>query len=589
MSNRKNGRFPLLKPYLRPYRRQAVLAPLFKLLEALMDLMVPIAVAAIINDGVAGNNPSVFVKQFWILIILAAAGMGFSFVAQWFAANASVSFASDVRQALFDHIQHLSYADLDKQGSDTLITRMTSDINQVQTGLNMGLRLLLRSPFIVFGSVIMAFTLNFQCALIFLIAVPLLGIVFFWIMKTCIPLYEKAQRALDSLTTTTRENLTGVRVIRAFRAEEREVKEFDDKSEALTKLNEFVGKIAAMLNPASYALINIAATFLIRQGAIQVNLGTMAQGDVVALYNYMAQMIVELLKLSSLIITLNRSIACADRVEHTLEIEPSQSWVSQMTAKKNPDAPAVSFDHVNFAYSSGTANVLNDISFTAAANETIGIIGPTGSGKSTLVNLIPRFYDASSGTVAIQGVNVKDWSQKDLLEKVGIVPQKATLFEGTIRDNMKLGKPDATDEEINQALITAQAKEVVDGKKGGLDAILEQNGRNLSGGQKQRLTIARALVKNPSILILDDSASALDFATDLHLRQAIRALAGQRTVFIVSQRVSSVRSADKILVLNDGMLTGIGTHEQLLKSCSVYQEIYRSQTPDHANRKEAAA
>ena len=515
--------------------------------------------------------------------------MGFSFVAQWFAANASVGFASDLRQALFDHVQQLSYRDLDKEGSDTLITRMTSDINQVQTGVNMGLRLLLRSPFIVFGSVIMAFTLNFQCALIFLIAVPLLGIVFFWIMKTCIPLYEKAQRALDSLTTTTRENLTGVRVIRAFRAEEREVKEFDDKSEALTKLNEFVGKIAAMLNPASYALINIAATFLIRQGAIQVNLGTMAQGDVVALYNYMAQMIVELLKLSSLIITLNRSIACADRVEHTLEIEPSQSWVSQMTAKKNPDAPAVSFDHVNFAYSSGTANVLNDISFTAAANETIGIIGPTGSGKSTLVNLIPRFYDASSGTVAIQGVNVKDWSQKDLLEKVGIVPQKATLFEGTIRDNMKLGKPDATDEEINQALITAQAKEVVDGKKGGLDAILEQNGRNLSGGQKQRLTIARALVKNPSILILDDSASALDFATDLHLRQAIRALAGQRTVFIVSQRVSSVRSADKILVLNDGMLTGIGTHEQLLKSCSVYQEIYRSQTPDHANRKEAAA
>ena len=589
MGNKKHGRFPLLKPYLKPYRTQAVLAPLFKLLEALMDLMVPIAVAAIINDGVAGNNPSIFVKQFWILIILAAAGMGFSFVSQWFAANASVGFASDLRQALFDHVQQLSYRDLDKEGSDTLITRMTSDINQVQTGVNMGLRLLLRSPFIVFGSVIMAFTLNFQCALIFLIAVPLLGIVFFWIMKTCIPLYEKAQRALDSLTTTTRENLTGVRVIRAFRAEEREVKEFDDKSEALTKLNEFVGKIAALLNPASYAMINIAAIFLIRQGAVQVNLGTMAQGDVVALYNYMAQMIVELLKLSSLIITLNRSIACADRVEHTLEIEPSQSWVSQMTAKKNPDAPAVSFDHVNFAYSSGTANVLNDISFTAAANETIGIIGPTGSGKSTLVNLIPRFYDASSGTVAIQGVNVKDWSQKDLLEKIGIVPQKATLFEGTIRDNMKLGKPDATDEEINQALITAQAKEVVDGKKGGLDAILEQNGRNLSGGQKQRLTIARALIKNPSILILDDSASALDFATDLHLRQAIRALAGKRTVFIVSQRVSSVRSADKILVLNDGMLAGSGTHEQLLKSCSVYQEIYRSQTPDHANRKEAAA
>lgn len=589
MSNRKNGRFPLLKPYLRPYRRQAVLAPLFKLLEALMDLMVPIAVAAIINDGVAGNNPSVFVKQFWILIILAAAGMGFSFVAQWFAANASVSFASDVRQALFDHIQHLSYVDLDKQGSDTLITRMTSDINQVQTGLNMGLRLLLRSPFIVFGSVIMAFTLNVQCALIFLIAVPLLGFVFYWIMRTCIPLYEKAQRALDSLTTTTRENLTGVRVIRAFRAEEREVKEFDDKSEALTKLNEFVGKIAALLNPASYAMINIAAIFLIRQGAVQVNLGSMAQGDVVALYNYMAQMIVELLKLSSLIITLNRSIACADRVEHTLELKPSQTWAETMKEEPDPNAPAVSFDHVSFTYSAGAANVLSDISFTAAASETIGIIGPTGSGKSTLVNLIPRFYDAVSGTVSVQGVNVKDWPQNDLLQKIGIVPQKATLFEGTIRDNLKLGNPGATDEEINQALITAQAKEVVDGKKGGLDAMLEQNGRNLSGGQKQRLTIARALVKNPSILILDDSASALDFATDLHLRQAIRSLAGQRTVFIVSQRVSSVRSADKILVLNDGMLAGIGTHEQLLKSCSVYQEIYRSQTPDTANGKEAAA
>ncbi len=589
MKKNRNGRFPLLKPYLRPYRTQAVLAPLFKLLEALMDLMVPIAVASIINDGVAGNNPTVFVKQFWILIILAAAGMGFSFVAQWFAANASVGIASDLRQALFDHVQHLSYKDLDSQGSDTLITRMTSDVNQVQTGLNMGLRLLLRSPFIVFGSVVMAFTLNVQCALIFLIAVPLLGIVFYWIMKTCIPLYEKAQRSLDSLTTTTRENLTGVRVIRAFRAEGREVKEFDDKSEALTKLNEFVGRISALLNPASYAMINIAAIFLIRQGAIQVNLGSMAQGDVVALYNYMAQMIVELVKLSSLIITLNRSIACADRIESTLEIEPSQTYVPVMEKKTDDKAPAVSFDHVSFRYGDGGANVLSDISFTADVDETVGIIGPTGSGKSTLVNLIPHFYDATEGTVSVQGVDVKEWGQKELLNQIGVVPQKATLFEGTFRDNLKLGNPDATDEEINQALITAQAKEVVDGKKGGLDAMLEQNGRNLSGGQKQRLTIARALVKNPSILILDDSASALDFATDLHLRQAIRAMAGKRTVFIVSQRVSSVRSADKILVLNDGMLAGMGTHQELLNTCSVYQEIYRSQTPDSAKGKEAAA
>lgn len=564
--------------YMHNYRKESVLAPLFKLLEALMDLLVPVVVARILNDGVAASDNSVIIHYFILLIILALAGMGFSFTAQWFAAKASTGYATELRQDLFDHIQKFSYSDLDKLGEDTIITRLTSDINQIQTGWNLALRLLLRSPFIVIGSMIMAFTINVRAALIFLITIPILSAVIFAIMLVSIPLYKKVQNHLDGLTLTTRENLTGVRVIRAFCREEDEVREFDDKNDALTRMNEHVGRLSALMNPLTYAIINIATIVLIHTGAVQVNIGNMAQGDVVALYNYMAQIIVELVKFASLVITINRSLACGERVNNVLQMKPSMTYPDTLTVSEKDDN-AVEFDHVSLAYGN-ESDAIEDISFTVKKGQTVGIIGGTGSGKSSIINLIPRFYDPEAGQVYVDGIDVKEYPDGTLIDKIGVVPQKAVLFEGTIRDNMKWGNADADDADILSAIHTAQADEVVQNKEGQLDAKVEQNGRNFSGGQKQRLTIARALVRKPEILIMDDSSSALDFATDLKLRQAIHGLEGNMTVFIVSQRTSSVRDADMILVLDDGKLVGKGTHQELMKNCPVYQEIYYSQFPD---------
>lgn len=635
-----------LAVYLEGYRRQAVLAPLFKLLEALMDLFVPLVVARIIDVGIAGNERPAIIHGFILMLALAAVGLGFSITAQYFAARASVGFATKLRQSLFDHVQGLSYTELDTLGTNTLITRMTSDVNQVQNGLNMSLRLLLRSPFIVFGSMILAFTIDVKCALIFAVAIPVLSVVVYGIMLASIPLFRKVQAGLDQVLGLTRENLTGVRVIRAFCKEDDEVREFDDRNEALTKMNLFVGRLSALMNPATYFLINLATIFLIRQGAIQVNIGRIGQGEVVALYNYMAQMIVELIKLASLIITINKAIACADRVESVLEVQSSMAFsaeakgnagreagyeeaamiavgatdmaagtvaetesgaasqavsggdgsVTQLPTQAAKDTEqsirhgseeeeSIRFNHVSFRYQGAGAESVSDLDFAVQRGQTVGIIGGTGSGKSTLVSLIPRFYDATKGTVMVNGRNVRDYAEEELRSLVGVVPQRAVLFKGTIRDNMKWGNENSTDEEIWQALTTAQAREVVEGKDGQLDFMIGQNGRNLSGGQKQRLTIARALVKHPEILIMDDSASALDFATDAALRKAIRGLnaletANPMTVVIVSQRTSSIMNADLILVLSDGQIVGKGTHEELMKTCGIYQEIFYSQFPE---------
>lgn len=568
-----------LMHYFKGHEKESILAPLFKLLEAAMDLLVPLVIARIINAGVLNHDTSYIFKCVVLLIILAAAGLGFSITAQYFAAKVSAEIGTDLRQDMFDHIEDLSYTEIDKLGTSTLVTRLTSDINQVQTGINMSLRLLLRSPLIVLGSLVLAFTINVPAAWIFAVAIPVLSAVVFGIMWLSIPLFRKVQMKLDEVTGKTRENLTGVRVIRAFCKERDEVKDFDEKNEELTSMNEKVGRLSALLNPVTFALINIAAILLIYVGAIQVNFGTIMQGDVVALYNYMLQMIIELIKLASLIITINKSIACANRVEQILLI-PSGMTYPKETAHSPVEHGTVAFDHASMEYAGSGEESLSDISFTAEKGQTIGIIGGTGSGKSTLMNLIPRFYDVSSGQVKVDGINVKEYAEHELISLIGIVPQKALLFKGTIRDNMKWGNEDASDEDIWHALTMAQAKEVVEGKKGGLDYELEQNGRNLSGGQKQRLTIARALVKRPEILILDDSASALDFATDAKLRQSLRQLSSQTTTFIVSQRVSSIMQADQILVLNDGLLAGIGTHEELMQNCEVYQEIYYSQFPE---------
>ena len=572
-----------LTSHLRNYTKESILAPLFKMLEAFLDLLVPLVVAGIINNGIANNDTSLIIRQVMILVLLALISLVCSITAQYFAAKASVGFASSLRQALFDHILSFSYTELDTQGSSTLINRLTTDINQVQNGLNLALRLLLRSPFIVFGAMIMAFTIDVKCALIFLAAIPVLLAVVFGIMLVSIPLFAKVQAAADSLLSTVRENLTGVRVIRAFRKEEDEVEEFGRRNNSLTDMNLFVGRISALMNPLTYTIINIATIILIREGALQVQLGILKQGDVVALYNYMAQIIVELIKLASLIITINRSLACAGRIKDVLDIEPSMKYASAAPSASDTEN-AVVFDHVSFTYAKAGAESLTDISFTAKKGQVTGIIGSTGSGKSSLLNLIPRFYDATSGHVLVNGADVKDWPQQELLSEIGIVPQKAVLFAGTIRDNLKWGRENATDEELMKAAELAQAKEVIEGKEGQLDYELEQNGRNLSGGQRQRLTIARALVRNPSILILDDSASALDFATDAALRKALSTLK-DTTVFIVSQRASSIMHADQILVLDDGTLAGTGTHQELLASCRTYQEIYYSQFPEE--RKEA--
>lgn len=575
-----------LASYLKRYTKESILAPLFKLLEVVFDLMVPLVVARMINIGVAGNDRGYMVRCFLILILMALLGLAASITAQFFAAKASTGFAADLRQAVFDHIQGFSFTELDTLGADTMITRLTDDINQVQTGVNMGLRLLLRSPFVVFGAMIMAFTIDVSCAWVFAVVIPVLFVAVFAIMLSSIPLYRKAQSALDRVTCLTRENLTGVRVIRAFCREDHSVREFDESSQALTKLNEFVGRISALLNPLTYVLINLAAVVLIDRAALRVNIGSIAQGDVVALNNYMLQITVELIKLASLIITLTKSMACAGRVAGVLEQPTSMTYPEKNAQPRENGDEAVRFDRVNFTYRNAGAPSLTDISFCAKKGQTVGIIGGTGSGKSTLISLIPRFYDAASGTVCLDGCNVKEYTQQALCRKVAVVQQRSVLFQGTIRDNLRWGNENASDEELWQALEVAQAREIVEGKEGQLDFRLEQGGRNLSGGQKQRLSIARALVKKPEILILDDSSSALDFATDAALRSAIHGLSSGVTTFLVSQRIACIRQADQILVLDNGSLAGVGTHEELLKSCGLYQEIFDSQFPGEREKKE---
>ena len=575
-----------LASYLKRYTKESILAPLFKLLEVVFDLMVPLVVARMINIGVAGNDRGYMVRCFLILILMALLGLAASITAQFFAAKASTGFAADLRQAVFDHIQGFSFTELDTLGADTMITRLTDDINQVQTGVNMGLRLLLRSPFVVFGAMIMAFTIDVSCAWVFAVVIPLLFVAVFAIMLSSIPLYRKAQSALDRVTCLTRENLTGVRVIRAFCREDHSVREFDESSQALTKLNEFVGKISALLNPLTYVLINLAAVVLIDRAALRVNIGSIAQGDVVALNNYMLQITVELIKLASLIITLTKSMACAGRVAGVLEQPTSMTYPEKDAQPRENGDEAVRFDRVNFTYRNAGAPSLTDISFYAGKGQTVGIIGGTGSGKSTLISLIPRFYDAASGTVCLDGCNVKEYTQQALCRKVAVVQQRSVLFQGTIRDNLRWGNENASDEELWQALEVAQAREIVEGKEGQLDFRLEQGGRNLSGGQKQRLSIARALVKKPEILILDDSSSALDFATDAALRSASHGLGGGVTTFLVSQRIACIRQADQILVLDNGSLAGVGTHEELLERCGLYQEIFDSQFPGEREKKE---
>ena len=568
-----------LAVYLKNYKKESILAPFFKFLEVVFDLIVPIIIAQIIDVGIAHHDNGYIVQRFFILILMAAFGLTCSITAQFFAAKASVGFATKLRQAVYDHVQRLSFTELDTLGTDTLITRLTDDINQVQNGLNMGLRLLLRSPFIVLGSMVMAFTIDFKCALVFAVAIPFLFLVVFVIMFLSIPLFKKVQGKLDTVTGLTRQNLTGVRVIRAFCREKEAVQEFDTRNDELTKLNLFVGRLSALLNPITYVLINIATVILIQKAGVEVNLGGMQQGQVVALYNYMAQMIVELIKLASLIITLNKSAACAGRVADILKVKSSMDYPTATASSATSD-DAVVFDDVTFEYSGAGAPSLSHISFSVKKGQTVGIIGGTGSGKTTLVNLISRFYDATKGTVLLDGQNIENYERNDLHSKIGVVPQKAALFKGSIRDNMKWGREDATDGDLWQALTTAQGQDVVEGKPGQLDFELEQNGKNLSGGQKQRLTIARALVKKPEILILDDSASALDFATDAALRKALNKLDWNVTTFLVSQRSSSIQQADLILVLDNGNLAGKGTHAELLQTCETYREIYFSQFPE---------
>ena len=557
--------------YLKDYIRESILGPLFKLLEALFELFVPLVIAAIIDTGIENGDTGYIIKMCLILVLLGFVGLAFSITAQYFAAKASVGFVSKIRHVLFGHIQSLSYSELDQIGTSTLITRMTSDMNQVQNGMNLALRLLLRSPFVVFGAMIMAFTIDVPSAMIFVYVTIVLLIVVFGIMLGSIPLYKKVQQKLDAVMTVTRENLTGVRVIRAFCNEDEETDDFINKNNELTASQKFVGKISALMNPVTYVIINLAIIWLIHTGAVSVNEGILTQGAVVALYNYMSQILVELIKLANLIINITKSIACGNRIQAVLDIKPDLE-----SGNSSCNEGSVEFDHVNLRYKNAGADSLSDITFTAAKGETIGIIGGTGSGKSSLVNLIPRFYDAASGEVKVGGVNVKDMDVEQLREKIGVVPQKAVLFHGTIRENMQWGVTNASDDEIMEAIEAAQGLDVIKAK-GGLDCEIEQGGKNLSGGQRQRLTIARALVKKPEILILDDSASALDFATDAALRKSLRELDYHPTVFIVSQRTSSIQHADRIIVLDDGAAVGIGTHDELMKSCSVYQEIYNSQ------------
>lgn len=570
--------------YLKDYKKETVCAPLFKMLEATFELFVPLVMAAIIDTGIKGGAVSYVLKMGLLLIVLGLIGLVCSITAQYFAAKAAVGFSTGLKHALFSHIQGLSFTEIDTLGTSTMITRMTSDVNQVQNGVNMVLRLFLRSPFIVFGAMVMAFTIDVKAAMIFVVTIPLLSVVVFGIMMITMPIYRKVQAGLDTVLGATRENLTGARVIRAFNKEEEEIEQFEKKNAMLADLQVFVGKISALTNPVTYIIINAATILLLYTGAIRVNEGTITQGQVVALVNYMSQILIELVKLANLIITITKALACANRIEGIFEINSSMVWEQAVEAEEQNKAAAgqdshyvVDFDHVHLAYAKAGAESLSDIDFKVKKGQTVGIIGGTGSGKSSLVNMIPRFYDATQGTVRIDGKDVKSYSMEELRQKVGVVLQKAVLFAGTIRENLLWGKEDATEEELWQALATAQAKEFVEGKDGKLDAVVAQAGRNLSGGQKQRLTIARALVGSPEILILDDSASALDYATDAALRKALRELPGEMTVFIVSQRASSIQHADQIIVLDDGMMVGLGTHEELLKNCEVYQEIYYSQ------------
>ena len=561
--------------FLKDYKKESILSPLFKLLEASFELFVPLVMAAIIDTGIGNKDGGFILKMCGILILLAIVGLTCSITAQYFAAKAAVGFATKVRHALFDHIQKLSYTEMDTAGTDTMITRMTSDINQAQSGVNMVLRLFLRSPFIVFGAMIMAFTIDVNAALIFVVTIPVLSVVVFGFMIITIPLFRRVQASLDKVLGVTRENLTGSRVIRAFNKEQEEIADFDESNERLTDVQLFVGKISALMNPLTYIIINVALVILIWTGAIQVNIGKISQGEVVALVNYMSQILVELVKLANLIITVTKAIACGNRVQSIFEMETSM--VDGNGSKKEDTGYTVEFRNVSMRYKGAGADTLTGIDFKAKPGDTIGIIGGTGSGKSSVVNLIPRFYDVTEGQVMVDGMDVREYKITDLRDKIGIVPQKAVLFAGTVRSNLAWGKEDATEEEMQQALSVAQAAEVVDKKDGKLDAEVEQGGKNFSGGQKQRLTIARALVKQPEILIMDDSSSALDYATDAKLRQAIHNMPNRPTVFIVSQRAASIMYADKIIVLDDGTVAGTGTHEELLKDCSVYQEIYYSQ------------
>ena len=567
--------------YLKDYKKESVLAPLFKLLEAFFELLVPLVMANIIDRGIADKDMGYIGKMGLCLLALGAIGLLSSVTAQFFAAKAAVGFSSKLRQALFEHIQSLNFTNIDKAGTSTMITRMTSDINQVQNGVNMVLRLFLRSPIIVFGAMIMAFTIDVKSALVFVVAIPVLAIIVFGIMMWTMPLYKKVQNKLDQVLGITRENLTGVRVIRAFHQEAQEETRFQDNNDMLARLQMHVGKISACMNPVTYVVVNGAIIALIYIGAIQVNVGNLTQGEVVAIINYMSQILVELIKLANLIITITKALACADRVAAVFEIQNEADMECGNVAEpsKSATVPYLVFNHVSLTYQGAGAETLHDIHFTVNKGDTIGVIGGTGSGKSSLVNMIPDFYPATEGEILLEGQNINSIPAQELRNRVGVVPQKAVLFKGTIRSNLQWGKPDATEEEMWQAIDIAQAREVVEGKPGKLDSDITQNGKNLSGGQRQRLTIARALVRKPEILILDDSASALDYATDAKLRAALRNLEGETTTFIVSQRASTIRHADKIIVLDDGEMAGVGTHEELLEHCTVYQEIYYSQYP----------
>ena len=579
-----------LLAYLKGYKKESILAPLFKMLEASFELFVPLVMAAIIDVGIANQDKPYIVKMCFVLIALGIIGLVCSITAQYFAAKAATGVGTGIRHGLFEHIQKFTFTEMDQLGTSTLITRMTSDINQIQSGVNLVLRLFLRSPFIVFGAMIMAFTVDVKAALVFVVTIPLLSLIVFGIMLVTMPMYKKVQADLDQVLLATRENLTGARVIRAFNKEEDETKRFENANQILTDAQKYVGRISGMMNPLTYIIVNGAIIALIYVGAVRVDIGDLTQGQVVALINYMSQILVELVKLANLIISVTKAAACLNRVESVLAVKPDMNegdvrWKSNSSEAdrdlKNK-IPVVEFSHVSLTYKGTSDTSLSDINFCAEKGQTIGIIGGTGSGKSSLVNLIPRFYDATDGTVKINGRDIKEYQTESLREHIGVVLQKAVLFKGSIADNLRWGKEDATEQEMYEALDISQAREFVDTKQGGLEFQIEQGGRNLSGGQKQRMTIARALVRKPEILILDDSASALDFATDAALRKSIKEMKNQPTVFIVSQRAASIQYADQIIVLDDGAMAGIGTHEELLKDCPIYQEIYYSQFPKEA-------